>query len=301
MKPTSIIWVFTLLLFFGCQKTETPSFLHVEAIDLEVTSVSDQGTDHHDIIDARVYLNDNLIGIYEIPATVPIVSEGPQKITIIAGIQNNGINSARINYPFYDQYSARLNLIPGDTIDFSDDQENTTIVNGYTVPVVKYFSSGLVFWNERFEEQGNEFETTAASNAELTTTNDPYLVFDYNPDEDSQTSGYVLLTADEPYFEVKSSHEFSPNKGQKVYLELNYKTDCVLQVGVYENEPTLTKVYGKGINPTGEWSKIYIELTDEIGQRINATSYSIFIEGILSTGQSEAVVLLDNIKLVYPG
>lgn len=299
MKPTSIIWVFTLLLFFGCEKTETPSFLHIEAIELEVTSASEQGTDDHDIIDARVYLNDELTGIYELPATVPFISEGPQNISIIAGIQNNGINSARVDYPFFNPYSAQLNLIPGDTIDFSDDQENTTIVNGYTVPVVKYFSSGLVFWNEMFENQGIDFETTAASNAEITTTDNPELVFNYN--QGSQTSGYVLLTAAEPYFEIKSSHEFSPNKGQKVYLELNYKTDCVLQVGVYENEPTLTKVYGKGINPTGEWSKIYIELTDEIGRRINATSYSIFIEGILSSGQTEGVVLLDNIKLVYPG
>lgn len=298
MKPNAPFWLLILLLVSGCKETEVPSFLHIEEVGLKVTSVDEQGTADHGISDAWVYLNDDLVGIYEVPATVPIISEGPQKISVIAGIKNNGINSARINYPFFDQYVAHLNLVKGDTIDFADDQENTSVINGHYIPQVEYFE-GLEFWNERFEE-GIQFENTPSSNVEFTLTNDPDLVYNYNPSQNSAGSGYVLLTTDEPYFEVRSTHEFSPQKGQRVYLELNYKCDCVLQVGVYENEPTDTKVYGKGINPSEEWSKIYIELTGEVAERVNATSYNVFIEGILSNGQNECEVLLDNVKLIFP-
>ncbi len=298
MKPNAILWLFFILLFAGCKDTEVPSFLHIEKVELKVTDDM-QGTADHGISDAWVYLNDDFIGVYEVPATVPIIAEGVQKITIIAGIKNNGINSARINYPFYDQYTANLNLVKGDTVDFADDLDNTTISNGYFVPQVTYFG-GLEFWNEQFEGTGIQLESTSISDAEMTITNDPDRVFGYNPEQNSNGSGLVVLTNDEPYFEIRSDHEFSPIKGQRVYLELNYKCDCVLQVGVYEKAPTETKVYGKGINRTDKWSKIYIELTGEVAQRANATSYNVFIEGLKGVAQNECEVLIDNVKLIFP-
>jgi hypothetical protein len=299
MKQFTLIAVFIALIGYGCEKSETPAYLHIESIDLAVEPNFLQGTADHGIADAHLYLNDGLIGIYELPATVPIISQGNQKITVIAGIINNGIRSARVDYPFYRQYTAQLDLTPGETIDFSGDTENTTLINGYHCPQVTYFDQ-LVFWHERFEEPGVQFEATAASNASMSITLDPSKVFNYYPQNDSKGSGIVTLTSSNPYFEVKSSHTFNPVKGRKVYLEMNYFSPCTLQVGVYEEFPNVVKVYGKGIMPVNQWSKIYIELTQEIAQRINANNYSIFIEGILSSGQTQEEVLLDNIKLIYP-
>jgi len=298
MKQITLIAVFIALISCGCEKSETPAYLHIESIDLAVAPDFSEGTADHGIADAHLYLNDGLIGIYELPATVPIISQGNQKITVIAGIINNGIRSARVDYPFYKQYTAQLNLLPGETIDFSGDIENTIEINGHRCPQVTYFDE-LSFWNERFEDSGPNFEATAASNASMTITHDPTKVFNYNP-VDSKGSGIVTLTSSNPYFEVKSSHTFNPVKGRKVYLEMNYFSPCTLQVGVYEEFPNVVKVYGKGIMPVNQWSKIYIELTQEIAQRINANNYSIFIEGILSSGQTQEEVLLDNIKLIYP-
>lgn len=299
MKRITLIAVLIALLGWGCEKTETPAFLHIENIELEVPSDFSQGTADHAITDAHVLVNDNLIGIYELPATVPVIANGDQEVTIIAGILKNGIRTARVDYPFYRQYSTTLSFVPGETIDFSSDPENTVEVNGYYCPVVQYFE-GLEFWHERFEEAGGQFEATPASNASMVVTLDPNKVFNYDPENESQGSGIVTLTSNEPYFEVKSSHVFNPVKGRNVYLEINYLSPCTLQVGVYEESPNFAKVYGKGILPVSKWSKIYIELTQEIAQRINANSYSIFIEGILGPNQTEAEILIDNVKLVYP-
>ncbi len=301
MKLNVLCLLLVSVLLTACEKTRTPSFLHIESVALEVTPDLAQGTNDHGISDAWVYLNDQLVGAYEVPATVPIIATGKQKITVIAGIKKNGIQSARISYPFYDQYNAELTLIPDETIDFSGDQQNTVVINGYHCPVVRYFDDGLVFWNERFEDPGVQFESTNSSNSEISITQDPALVLNYNPEVNSQGSGIVELTSTEPYFEIRSTHEFNPQQGREVYLEFNYLSTCTLQIGVYEMAPNETKVLGKGVFPNTEWSKIYIELTGEIAQRVNASSYSIFIEGLIDNDESEGTVLLDNIKLVYPG
>jgi hypothetical protein len=296
--------IMAVSLFISCEKAETPSYLHIEQIDLKVRPFNGnpedfEGTPDHNITDAWVYLNDQLIGTWELPATVPIISSGNQKITVIAGIKNNGIGATRVDYPFFDLYSANLTLIPDETIDFREDP-NSVLINGHYCPFVQYFPSGLVFWNERFEDPGTQFEAALNSPADINITQNALQVFNYNPGNNSQGSGFIYLNTDSSFFEIISTHEFNPEKGRKVYLEMNYKSNCVLQVGVYEKSPNVVKVYGKGINPNNDWSKIYIELTDEIARRQSATSYALFIEGILSSGQTTGEVFLDNIKIIYP-
>lgn len=300
MKYYVAIFLCISLFLTACSKTETPSFVHVEGIEMQVTSNFEQGTNDHGIRDAWFYLNDNLVGIYELPATIPVISEGEQKITVIAGVLNNGIQSARITYPFYKQYVTTLNLIPGETIDFTTSSESVTEINGYASPVVEYFD-GLVFWNERFEDAGTQFQPTDQSLADIQVTQDPAQVFNYSPLEGSTGSGRISLSGENSYFEIRSSHTFNPpSVSGEIYLEMNYLTPCSLQVGVYQNSPVVQKVYGKGILPNENWSKIYIDLTPEVRGQVNGTSFSIFIEGILSSGQTNGTVLIDNVKLIYP-
>lgn len=299
--PLLLVALFVLV---SCKKSETPSFLHIEHVDLKVRPFNGnasefEGTADHKIVDAWVYLNDVLVGTWEVPARVPLITSGNQKITIIAGIKNNGISSARVDYAFYDLYSTNLNLIPGETVDFKDDS-NSVLYNGKYVPFVQYFPSGLVFWNEQFEEAGTQFEPKIVGQPEFIITQNPEEVFNYNPNDGSQGSGYIQLNPTNNIFEIISTHEFNPQKGQKVYLEMNYKSNCILQIGVYETAPADVKVYGKGLNPNSEWTKVYIELTDEVARRVNASSYKLFIEGLYEETSGTGEVFLDNIKLIYP-
>jgi hypothetical protein len=300
MKSYAAIFLCISLFLTACDKTTTPSFVHVEGIDLSVSPNFQQGTNDHGIRDAWFYLNDNLVGIYELPATIPVIAEGEQKITVIAGVLNNGIQTARITYPFYRQYVTNLNLVPGETIDFSGSAASVSEINGFTSPVVTYFEE-LTFWNERFEDAGTQFQPTSQSLADIQITQDPAEVFNYNPSEGSSGSGRISLTGENSYFEIRSSHTFNPPTASgEIYLEMNYLTPCSLQVGVYQNSPVVQKVYGKGILPNENWSKIYIDLTPEVRGQVNGTSFSIFIEGILSSGQTNGTVLIDNVKLIYP-
>lgn len=76
-----------------------PSYLYIEKIGLNTQY--EQGTASHKITDAWVYVDETLIGAFELPATIPILTEGLKKITIRPGIKLNGISNTRAIYPYF--------------------------------------------------------------------------------------------------------------------------------------------------------------------------------------------------------
>ena len=91
----NIFLLFSVILITGCEPKNddelVPSYLHIDKID--VTSNYQQGTSSSKITDAWVYLDGTLIGSFELPATIPILTEGKQNITIYGGIKLNGISN----------------------------------------------------------------------------------------------------------------------------------------------------------------------------------------------------------------
>src|SRR5687767_2026929 len=79
--------------FTGCDKEEpVPSYIHIDSISLN-SIYSTQGTSDHKITDAWVFVNEQYVGVYELPATFPVLYEGTQNIRIKAGIKKNGISA----------------------------------------------------------------------------------------------------------------------------------------------------------------------------------------------------------------
>ena len=68
------------------------------------------------ITDAWVYLNDNLQGVYELPANFPVLAKGNQTLRVKAGIKLNGISSTRSPYPFYESFIDTIDLKLNETI-----------------------------------------------------------------------------------------------------------------------------------------------------------------------------------------
>ena len=71
----------------------TPAYIKINDIELNNSS-----TDK--ITDAWVYIENQLQGVYELPAKFPVLETGVKEIRIKAGIKNNGISSSRVFYPF---------------------------------------------------------------------------------------------------------------------------------------------------------------------------------------------------------
>ncbi|MGB6036848.1 MAG: hypothetical protein WBG42_11320 [Cryomorphaceae bacterium] len=268
-----------------------PGFVYVEAGDLTVASDGREGPNTQNIIDAHIFANDIFVGTIELPGSVPILEEGPTKITIGAGIRNNGISTDRIIYPFYEFLETNIELMPGVVSPISDD----------SIAQFRYFSTGdpalLEILFEGFENIGNVWEPSQIDGTPVVNTS--------NDDEvlSGSSSGKIILDDDFPTFEVYSQEpewdlsDITP--GRTVYLELDYRGNNPIEIGIRTRTPSTRKIFALGLNPTDEWTKVYVELTNEIGQG-QTNDFQIYLEAVKTTSEDQAIIYLDNMKVVYP-
>ena len=270
-----------MVFLLSCSKEKLeatiPAYLSIEEITI-VTDYSKEGTSSNKITDAWVYINDNLIGIYELPAKIPILKEGNVNLKIYAGIKENGIADARIQYLLYAPYDAQVNLVKNKVLSIN--------------PELKYTSTAQFSWLEDFEGASLSFTHTSGSDTVINKTT--LEVFEGN------SSGQVYLTPEMSFFEIQSPDNSNiPRNGTPVFLEVNFKTNEPVLVGIYADADQFGEVY---LNKSTNWNKIYINLTEVINSRPYALKYNVFF-GISNAGTAFSVdypeFYLDNIKLVH--
>jgi len=259
-----------------------PSYLKVDS--LQVVTGTGEGSGKHGLLDAWVFVGDNLLGIYEVPFEVPILKESNTEIKILGGIKLNGQNEIRRDYPFYDFYT--------EVVDF---QPNTTS----TISPILRYNEGLNFWIEDFEDPGVKFIKSAGSDTALERTIDTNLVYDQTG------TGVIHLDQERNHAIVVTDNDFVLPAGVPVFLEMDYNTDVPLALGVFSEGLSsvtkiniLTLVSTQGIYEGG-WNKVYLDLSTVVSAQ-PGTPLEIFIEAIVPSSKESTSIYLDNIKLVYP-
>jgi len=281
MKRIIFSFLFVCLLYQSCEEIDinegVPSYISIPSIKVDSIQ-SSVGSNSNKITDAWVYFDNNLQGVYPLPATFPVLLSGKQNISIKAGIKNNGIAATREKYPFYNYFNAEITLI----------KDSTLLLDS----IVVSYADNLDFHIIDFETGSKEFEETSSSDTTFLLANDT--VFEGN-------SGGVHLVLPHLTFEIATEEVPLPKVGTPIYVELNYKCNTAFQVGVFANYPqTVTATSILTINPKLEWNKIYIDLTSAIINTQNADSHKVFISmgrDINSTQMAE--LYLDNFKIVY--
>lgn len=272
-----------MMLLHSCElinpAEDIPSYIHIDSILLSVQP--DEGTASHKISDAWVYVDDELIGTFETPCTVPVLKDGAHRLTIRAGIKSNGIASTRPYYPFYDPYTIDNFMLVKDSV-----------IN--VRPMVRYASGANIAWKEGFEDGGISLMNGTDDTTRITKTDDPSLVFEGN------YSAFVKIwPGDTSCFFVSTDAYRLPVAGY-TYLELNYKNNNKFTVGliatidsVYRTLPVLV------MNRSDKWNKIYINLTMMVYNYPAASSWRIFISSVKESETEVPLIYFDNLKLVY--
>ena len=266
-----ITYLVALLMIFGCQKEENfnaiPCYLKIDTITLGENNTTTN------ITDAWVYIDDQLQGVYELPATFPMLETDYQTLRIKAGIKSNGIASSRIAYPFYTSFI--------DTVLFTPNQ--TITVN----PTVSYLDS-LDFWLEDFET-GLSLDTDSLS----------FSIDNFNGIDNKY--GKIILQDSMLLSEITTFElPHLPQAGAPVFLELDYKCNTQFLVGVYVNFPhSVLQKDLLWINPKDDWNKIYINLTSTISEGVGATSFKVFIGMKRDFDLEKNELYFDNLKIVY--
>jgi len=278
-----------VVLLSGCDNNDdsilVPSYITIDQFSL--TTDYGQGTASHKITDAWVYVDETLIGAFELPARVPILSEGNQNITIRPGIKINGISNTRAIYPYLFPVTREVRLVKDSAISLS--------------PVSTRYRTNVTFpWLEGFELTGLTMDTTSKSTVPLQRTSDPSLIFSI-PGESNSFSGLIQLPSDTSIFEVvtRETYDF-PAPGSEVFLEMNFKTDNSIVVGVfYKTNGIQVQRPLLVLNESAEWNKIYVNLTVPKYDTPGATDFRIFIGAQTDEGKDQATILIDNLKLVH--
>lgn len=282
--------LFATLFFSSCElynpAEPIPAYIHIQKIDLVrnlsgFVSPGDEGTLSNKISDAWVYIDDQLVGCYELPATFPVLAEGSHTVKISAGIKVNGISASRGQYPYFTKYTQTIDLEAGKTLTLS--------------PTVSYSSSTNFYFMQDFETVGNTIDTTPSSLTNLE------IVSDANVFEGTKSlKGYINSTYN--FFECITVPNCTlPKFGAPVFLEFNYKCNHEVTISMIAyGSATQQQFLVLHLNPSTSWNKTYIYLTPTVSGANTANYYKVLWGMINSTGSADsAYVYLDNIKLVY--
>jgi hypothetical protein len=255
-----------------------PSYIHIDHFTL--TTTSEQGSNSSKITDAWVYVDDNLVGAYELPATFPVLSDGAHKVIIKPGIKINGIAASRAIYPFYTYYSGDVNLI----------KDSIITIN----PSITYNSSTVFEWKEAFEDGGVTIQNTIFSDTTLEKTSEAAYVFEGN------YSGIIHLDESHALYEGESINSYVlPVGDSPVFLELDYKNESDVEIGLFANTSTGSDDFAiVFLNKSDTWKKIYINLKNAVNNSTSADNFQVFFHIEKASDVSNPVILFDNIKLV---
>ena len=285
-----ILFLLALPVLSGCVKNNPdPIWLQIDEWTLESNpaSVNDPGALTHNFSDVWVYVDNKVIGVFELPCKIPVLASGENiLIQLYPTIRNNGISATKKIYPFVENYEVTMDLVAGQTYHFS--------------PTTRYYAE-TNFWIEDFESSSFKINTNnSISNASIVKENSVAI---------SQWGSYghiALTNTDSLWVGLTATENLNlPKSGAEVYLEINYYNTNSLLTGV------LSYINGTGTdNPyislnaqsTSDvhWKKIYIDLKEIISNTYTSDYYKIYLRALKTVDDTPSTdVYIDNIKLLY--
>lgn len=278
----------TSIVFYSCSKfdkaEQRPAFIKIDQIDL-ITNPSTEGSNSSKIVDAWVFVDDELIGIFDLPTTVPITKIGNRTIKIQPGIKKNGISVDRERYPFYTFFTFNENLIADST---------------YTInPIVNYVENAYI-WYEDFEDPSFKLNPYQSDTTMRRVTSPVNELFEGG-------AGLMALTSSQYLCEMRTSeanfNNFPTNLSTPGFIELDYNCNFPLEIGVlanqiagetYERSPLIT------LNATnGRWNKTYLYIPDASNFFFGAAEFDLYFRATNASGINDIKIYVDNIKVVF--
>lgn len=281
-KVKQLIGVLLIFSTLGsCDKLNKPEkepvYLKIDSFNL-VTN-SGEGTDRHNIKDAVIFSNDQLLGIFELPIEIPVLGEGLTNFKVRPGIRANGISTEHKTYPFFEQYEIDKDLVPGETIEIN--------------PSTAYNEFAEFELIEDFDNPGVNFVDAVASDAVYTVETNSGVEGQY---------GSMVLSSGESFARIETNVNMNlPSTLSRCFVEFDYRTNADVRLGVIalrtSGQVDILSEYG--INPKTSWNRIYIELTPRVAGESQTDNFEFFIQFTMPEGASSAYLHLDNVKIIY--
>jgi hypothetical protein len=261
---------------------QEPGYIIIEDYNYQVEI--NEGSESHKITEIWAYANNQIVGVYDLPAKIPVLTSGNTTMSFFAGIKSNGLSSMRLKYPFFEGETREMNIQPlkFDTI----------------VPSFGYFDN-LLFVEKDFDGNTPTMVSMSGNQAEVSMEDNPEFVFE------GERCGYYKLESGEVKLLIKDDQNHALTAGNTVFLELDYSCNNMFSIGLISRESGVdNKNLAVIVNPTTEgvgnpiWNKIYIDLGLIVQTRTGASYFEIYFEANPDNSGDEVELFLDNVKLV---
>lgn len=285
-----------LLMLSGCQlinpDEELPVYVSIQdarvLVDETLNTYSPLG-----VKDAWVFLQGEQIGIFELPAVIPILPEKVgNSLRIGGGIFDTGLSTFRVEYPFWDDINV--------SIDGAEPLDTVVIT-----PRFEYFprDTTIIYAFEAGFEGGS-------SNLQSISPASTYTNIQISSQDRfvGLQSGKVSFTPDKYQFEASSPILSLPQSGNNdIWCEVTYKNDIpftVLMIGLAPGSPIEVEL------PTNvlffspdEWNTAYIHLNDLARSIPDGSIFKLLFrassqEAGSATGRT-GTIFLDQIRLIH--
>lgn len=284
-------------LFVQCNEfsgeQEVPAYIKIEGFNLvenpNISIPQDEGFLTSDIKDAWVYIDNDLVGIYPLPCSVPVLKTGRHKVDVRPGVLYNGMQATREAYPFYTTAIDTLDLVEGKEVVF-------------TKKDIMYNDEKAQFPNlyELFEDPYVNFELLV--NAAEEAIKMPMVI-----DEDSVRYGnmcgaiYYDTNGKNKYITIDSI--YCTNKNGTI-LELDYHSNIPFEIGVYGKRSSAASYESVSAvriypNEAKGWKKVYVLLNKVWGMLDYPNYYKFYFEAFNPDQKENTYIHIDNVKVVH--
>jgi hypothetical protein len=264
-------------------EADIPTFVQIDEFDF--TTVDTQGSASSFIRDVWVYENNEFLGAYELPATVPIIGEGERQVTLFPGIREDGSSERPRLFFLYETDTFSYTAQPGEEV--------------YYKPSTRYDDRIQFSFIESFED-GNLFTNDLAGQDSTGLVRTTENVFEGN------FSGQITVTDSFPVVAVGTAETYGPffENGTQVFFEFDYNCDVPTTIGyVGLNAQGLQVDFLKvTLLPTEGWRKAYINFSEEFRlDQVVAAQLIIRIDLDDRFGEtgSRGTAFFDNLKLIH--
>ncbi len=303
-RVTFYILLILGVLAFGCKRTDlTPAYVQITAADINnCMDVSNFNETHstaydaeqlaslqkHNFTHCNVYVNNKNLGCWQVPCKVPVLDvndEDSVTLVILPSFRMTGMDNTVTGYPFINTLKQKVLLKKGQTYHVSENPLSYVYSPYSSFPFFETFANT------------SPFSPTDTLTSSLTFT--PKIV-------EGRTAGEIVLNdANGLLFDVTSSTFAAPTRNYYVFLEVTYKTENNLEIGVKLStavRPNEVHQVGGIYTSNGEWKTIYFNL----GNTIYANNYdgsdwanvNLVLTGAGQKG-CDTRYYIDDIKVVY--
>lgn len=283
----NVVFALFLLLVSGCVKNNPdPSWLYIDKWTLNANPnlSGAEGELTQNFSEAWVYINDECVGVFELPVKIPLLKTGSVNVKVYPGIKDNGISGTKRIYPFCNVFQQTINLTANQTVSLNP---VTSYVSSTNFIIEDFEGANVLLENDPNTSMANYF----ISNQDLQPFNgNAYAKVNLN----AMDSIWIAYTTFGSYH----------SKGKEVYLEIDYYTTNRIITGLIAISPSGIKKntniqINKSSPETVKWKKIYISLKELIGASDANAYFDHSFEAFKESGMGNTEIRIDNVKVVY--